>query len=100
MWNVDVTKLCSWHLLGEHLEMHMFIGTIKAGKSIQGYIDKGLVNPNHIEKRHDELAAELLRRNYNHSSPLNFDCSNLPVHMVAVKQNERILRKRCARCKF
>ena len=33
MWNVDVTKMCNKHLLGEHVEMHMFVGIIIKGTS-------------------------------------------------------------------
>lgn len=100
MWNVNPKKMCREHLLGEHLEMHMFIGTIKKGISINAYIKKGLVNPNAIKTRHDELAKEMTEREYNHLSPIEFDCSQLPVHFIAVKRNERELRNRCAKCKF
>lgn len=70
MWGVDPKILCRKHLLGEHVEMHMFVGTIKKGNSIQGYIDKGLVNPALIIHRHNCLVGEMLSRGYNHQSPL------------------------------
>lgn len=40
-WLVDPRCLCDKHLLGEHVEHHMFIGTLRKNKSIQGYLDKG-----------------------------------------------------------
>ena len=34
MWNVDPKLMCNKHLLGEHVEMHMFFGTIQKGISM------------------------------------------------------------------
>jgi len=48
----------------------MFIGAIRKGKSIDGYIRDGLVEVHNIRKRHDELAEEIEARGYNHKSPL------------------------------
>lgn len=98
MWNVNPVNLCRQHLLGEHLEMHMFAGTIRKGISIQGYIEKGQVNPREIKNRHDMLAVEMIRRGYIHSSPLNFDCDVLPISEVNVLENELELQKRCFHC--
>jgi len=70
MWKVPPDKMCRKHLLGEHVEMHMFVGTINKGSSIDGYIRANLVEPGYIRRRHEELARELLRRGYNHHSPL------------------------------
>ena len=99
MWGVPARKLCRKHLLGEHVEMHMFTGTIKKGISITGYIKKGLVNPNLISQRHDELAEEMVNRGYNHQSPLEFDSSSLPIKMIPVKSNQKELTRRCEECK-
>ncbi len=100
MWGIDPKKLCQKHLLGEHMEMHMFVGTIKKGISIKGYINKGLVNPQLIYKRHNLIAKEMTRRGMNHMSPIAFDCSNLPSSPIAVKQNERQLKERCKKCEL
>jgi len=70
MWKIDPKVLCRNHLLGEHLEMHMFHGCIKQGKKLEGYIRKGLVEIHCIKQRHDELCGEMRRRGYNHKSPL------------------------------
>ena len=98
MWSVNPENLCQQHLLGEHVEMHMFAGTIKKNISIQGYIKKGLVNPKMITTRHEQLAQEMKRRGLNHNSPLCFDSSELPMTLVDVKKNEIELRKRCKKC--
>ena len=99
MWGVPAKHLCRQHLLGEHLEMHMFVGTIKKGISINGYIKKGLVNPNKITQRHEELVDEMVKRGYNHYSPIEFDSSGLSTGMIAVGKNKKELIKRCHECK-
>ena len=70
MWNVPVEQMCRKHLMGEHVETHMFVGTMNAAKSLKGYIDKGLIEVDLLESRHEELAKEIERRGYNHNSPL------------------------------
>lgn len=98
MWGVDPRKLCNQHLLGEHVEMHMFAGTIQKSKSIKGYISKGLVNPCCIKERHDWLAEEMKSRDMNHKSPLDMDCHELPYHDISILENEKELIKRCTEC--
>jgi len=98
MWAVSAKRLCNKHLLGEHVEMHMFVGTILKNISIKGYISKGLVNPRKIIERHNEIAQEMLNRNMNHKSPLEFDCSILPNISLSVKNSRDELRKRCKNC--
>lgn len=70
MWGVDPKLMCQKHLCGEHVEMHMLQGTIRKGVSIRGYVDGGLVETSSIVKRHNSLAGEMLRRGYNHRSPM------------------------------
>jgi len=55
---------------GEHCECHMFVGTLNKKKSVKGYLDKGFLEVHNLRRRHDELAAEMVRRGMNHSSPL------------------------------
>ncbi len=99
MWKVDVKKMCRKHLLGEHVEMHMFFGTIKAKKSLKGYLEKGLVETQHIYKRHEELANELVRRGYNHKS--NMEKFNIePKGKINVEENIKELHRRCHSCLF
>lgn len=74
-WLVDPKIMCQKHLCGEHLELHMTIGTIKKGIKIDGYLKNNLLEPRSIYERHKILAEEMLRRGYNHKSPLNeSDC--------------------------
>ena len=97
MWGVDPTKLCRKHLLGEHVEMHMFSGCLRRGLSVKGYVDQGLVEIHKVRERHDLLAAEMVRRGYRHVSPL----LPFPIHQagtVDVEANERELKRRCDEC--
>lgn len=70
MWNVDPKKMCRKHLLGEHVELHMFVGSINRGINLEGYVKNNLVEPLSIRKRHLELVKELERRGYSHNSAL------------------------------
>ena len=98
-WNVNPEFLCTQHLLGEHVEMHMFIGCIEKDISIQGYIDKGLVEFHNIINRHNELANEMLKRGMNHKSPLTGIISGDEIGYVNVEQNINELKRRCEKCK-
>ena len=73
MWMVDPAKMCRQHLLGEHVELHMFVGTFRKGVRVEGYLSDNLLEPESIQSRHDELANEMERRGFNHKSPLTFD---------------------------
>jgi len=97
-WLINPEFLCRKHLMGEHIESHMFLGCIKKEISLKGYIEKGLVEIHNIKKRHDELADEMKRRNYNHKTPMeNLD---LPIiGFVNSEQNISELKKRCSDCR-
>lgn len=97
MWGISPKFMCNKHLLGEHLEMHMFAGSIDKGISVQGYIDKGLVDTCRIQKRHDDLAIEMSNRGINHKSPLVYvDCLNQ--QSVNDKTSKEELFRRCYDC--
>lgn len=61
-WKINPKFLCNQHLLGNHVEIHMFAGCIDKNKSFDGYIEKGLVEVHNLEIRHNELAKEMKRR--------------------------------------
>jgi len=71
MWGAKPETMCRQHLLGEHLEMHMFVGSMKKHVNLKGYVKKDLVEPQNIKQRHDVLVAEMKKRGYNHDSPLD-----------------------------
>ena len=100
MWLVNPSLLCRNHLLGEHRELHTFIGTIKKGISVQGYLDYGLLEPSKLNERHEELITEMARRGYSHYSPLEvIDVRSLGIGKVDPKANLIELAKRCPECR-
>ncbi len=97
MWKVDPVIMCDQHLLGEHLEMHMFAGSINKGISIRGYIANDFVEPQNIKSRHDTLVAEMEVRNMNHKSPLEQPDTN-EHHIIDEEVSLRLLLLRCPVC--
>lgn len=100
MWMVDPSVLCHRHLLGEHVECHMFRGSLRKGRSHEGFLAAGILDSRLLAQRHDELAAELARRGYRHASPLarDFD-EEAAVSTVDVRASERELAQRCEACR-
>lgn len=98
MWMVDPTLLCNQHLLGEHVETHMFLGTIRKNVSLGGYVTKGLVQTKDLKARHDALAAEMTARNMNHRSPLEY-VDNLNLGKVDILNSLNDLSGRCEKCR-
>ena len=104
-WLVDPTLLCQKHLLGEHLESHMIIGTMRKGWSIEGYITGGYIDPRRIISRHDELVNEMLRRGMNHKSPMKPEDAKLIAKYarrrgkVSIATNLTELARRCPECR-
>lgn len=105
MWMVNPKILCNKHLLGEHVEMHMFLGTFKQKKSIKGYINNNLVEPLKLKERHDLLVKEMERRGMHHKSILNINdelnyLSNNDINsLVNVHSSLEDLIGRCEECK-
>jgi hypothetical protein len=99
-WHINPKFLCRKHLLGEHVEHHMFIGALKKGKNLKGYIEKGLVEINTLKERHEEIVEELKNRGYNHNSPLEIDPNLLyEAGKINKKSNFKELLRRCPECR-
>jgi hypothetical protein len=73
MWLVNPLILCRRHLLGEHLEHHMFIGSFRKHINIDGYINNNLLEPLLLVQRHNALVIEMKNRGYDHRSPISSD---------------------------
>jgi hypothetical protein len=100
MWMVDPRIMCRQHLLGEHAEIHMFIGTISRGDSVQGYLEKGLLEIHNLYNRHDELVREMKRRNYRHDSAMSMKWKQARIlGSIHKDKNLKQLISRCSRCK-
>ena len=75
MWLCNPRILCQKHLCGEHVELHMTLGSIKKGISINGYLKNNLLEPRAIFQRHKDLSEEMISRGYNHKSDIKeCDC--------------------------
>lgn len=97
MWMVDPRIMCRKHLLGEHVELHMFVGTLKKGISVHGYLADNLMEPESLYTRHEVLVAEMESRGYNHKSPLEQVPTPLarPINKQAALAE---LLRRCPEC--
>lgn len=102
MWMVNPRILCRKHLLGEHVELHMFVGTLNKGLSIEGYLKNNLLEIKSLFKRHQVLAKEMLKRGYNHKSPLvEKTWSQYPKNYLdIVVDREKALKNLLNRCSF
>jgi hypothetical protein len=74
IWDVPPARLCRQHLLGEHRELHGLWNILVLGRS--GYrrhpeVRRWEGRLAALFHRHDALVAEMLRRGYNHASPLD-----------------------------
>ncbi len=100
MWMVDPKYMCDRHLLGEHVECHMFAGCLDRGKTLSGYINKNLFDPSSLVKRHDQLAKEMLSRGFRHLSPL-FGHLGSPSPIDAARSLNDLLHLThlCSRCR-
>ena len=105
MWGVDPRLLCDRHLLGEHVEMHMFLGGIRKGHSVRGYTDNGIVDPHRVFARHEELVLEMTCRGMRHRSPMVLTAGDvaliaaLPPATIDAEANLTELARRCERCR-
>ena len=101
MWMIDPSVLCRKHLLGEHGEIHKFRHNFVKGHSIRGR--RGQIEPLAMQARHDDLAAEMLRRGYKHQSPYEQpDLSHYAPEdremRVCLETSMRDLQERCPEC--
>jgi hypothetical protein len=100
MWMVDPIIMCREHLLGEHAEIHMFVGAIDRGYSVRGYLEKGLLEVHSLYDRHEEVVREMKRRNYRHSSELDEKWRQAE-RLGAIDRQKSFMQliARCSRCR-
>ena len=104
MWMVDPKTMCRRHLLGEHCEIHMIVGSILKKKQLDGFVDKNCLEFRSIGPRHEALVAEMLRRKYKHNSFLpefvEFEATEKVVYSRVDRRASLIeLRRRCPECR-
>lgn len=104
MWMLPPKGMCRKHLLGEHVELHMLLGSMRRGKSIEGFLSGGLVDPQLVFARHEELVAEMARRGFKHTSPIEAsECASLAARYpgstsINIAANAAELQRRCPDC--
>lgn len=101
MWMVPTEIMCRQHLLGEHLELHMFVGSINRGCDMSGYVRNNLLEVESLHSRHRELVEEMDKRYYNHQSPLGEVTRRMRKSEVGEIDREKSLEDllfRCPRC--
>lgn len=104
MWMVDPRALCRNHLLGEHKELHMLLGSLSIKTSIRGYTERRFLEPRAVVRRHRELVKEMKHRGWTgHTTPLaTAPIGHLPRDVrdttVDVEESYRELRRRCPAC--
>ena len=103
MWMTDVKKMCRQHLLGEHYELHMLVGSLNKGIKLDGFAKSGLLELKALESRHDELANEIVRRQWEHDSPFQGIDAPFPEHLkdcfVDKDWSKAVLLGRCPECR-
>lgn len=74
IWDVDPHILCRKHLLGEHRELHAtwtILTNDRKGYRKHPEVIRWEGKLAALFKRHEQLVAEMLKRGYNHNSPLD-----------------------------
>lgn len=108
MWMINPKFMCRKHLLGEHVEIHMFLGAMKKGYSMGGYVQNNLLEAKSLFKRHEQLKQEMIERGYNHKSELEESTVNTITqkipdefleYEVDVDSSSKDLFNRCEECK-
>ncbi|MGQ9719629.1 MAG: pyrimidine dimer DNA glycosylase/endonuclease V [Nitrososphaerales archaeon] len=96
---VDPRIMCRQHLLGEHAEIHMFIGTLSRKNSVKGYLEKGLLEVHSLYDRHEELVKEMKHRGYRHCSKISEKWKHAGIlGYIDKDRNLEQLIGRCSRC--
>jgi len=98
MWMIDPKLMCKKHLLGEHVELHMLVGSINRNRSLNGFIRNGLIDTREINNRHTDLTNEMKRRGYKHTSELIYT-DELKIGEIDILKNYKELCSRCSECR-
>lgn len=96
LWYVNPQMLCRQHLLGEHNETHMFVGSMIKGIRLDTYVETNLFSSGLLYIRHDMLAKEMRNRGGVHASPIIY--VGVPERYNAVVDFEASLEELLSRC--
>lgn len=101
MWNVNPAFECDAHLISEHRELHMIAGAMAAGVRLGGHVARGLIEPQAVVRRHEQLVQEFHQRRFRHRSPLESIevPPELPNGHVCELVSHMELQRRCTWCR-
>jgi hypothetical protein len=105
IWDIPPEKLCRNHLLGEHRELHAIWSILIHQK--KGYAHhpetmrwRGKMKALYL--RHEQLVAEMERRQYHHRSPLEIKyatgCETQEIYVDSPEEQEQLLRQKHCGC--
>jgi hypothetical protein len=102
MWMIPPSEMCDKHLRGEYHELFMIEGSILKGKNI-GWALNGMVFPEFLRTRYDELFSEMKKRGMKPRKELKIKIWQIPDKCFSrigwnSKHNRRELSLRCAEC--
>ncbi|GAB4437838.1 MAG: pyrimidine dimer DNA glycosylase/endonuclease V [bacterium] len=106
IWDLSPEILCRKHLLGEHRELHAIWTIITKGK--RGYTNhpetkRWVGRLRALYLRHEALVAEMKRRGYHHSSPLEEELAcgseTQDIFVDAPDKQVEILKQKGCDCK-
>jgi hypothetical protein len=102
---VEPSSMCRKHLLGEHVELHMMVASLRKKRKLDGFFRTNCIEIKSIESRHNKIVVELHRRGYNHKTDLlcgEQDYSYLPLeqqeYKIDVNKSLSDLTTRCTEC--
>lgn len=98
---VNPVGMCRQHLLGEHLEIHMFVKSVLKDKNLHGFVTNNCLEFGSLKLRHDDLVVEMASRGYKHSSPLEQPSTEL-FYLINSRIDRglslQLLHSRCLEC--
>ena len=109
VWDINPNNLCRKHLLGEHRELHGLWNILTKHGGMGGYSShpetkRWVGKEKALYDRHQALVVEMLKRGYNHKSPLNEKLAtgeaeqNTFINTIAEQKD--ILSKKLCECFF
>jgi len=103
IWDLPCSVLCRQHLLGEHRELHAIYSILT--QNLSGYRNHPEVlrwrnKLNALRARHLQQVDEIIKRGYNHNSPINGETDgNMPDPWDPVENQIRKLILKHCECK-
>ena len=106
VWDLSPAKLCRYHLLGEHGEIHAIWSVItkkKKGYQHHPEVKRWQAKLKALYQRHELLVKELARRGYHHQSFLDAELAKGKAiqdeFIDSLQEQIRIIRSKNCLCK-